>query len=379
MATILLTGATGTVGQALVPSLKKRGHRLICLVRGTNPKQRIQAELGDYITDDDHCWNGDVTEQCGGVDSSLIREWRGKIDHLVHLAGSIKFDERLADDTQRMNVEGIQNVLALADELGSPMFHHMSTAYVAGDKKVFSECDMDGDQRNFNAYERSKLEAEKIVRAWHGQPRIYRMSIMVGASKTGEVSAFNGYYGFFTSFWRLLCDLRSKWHQDADRLRAQGIMFTSEGQLVLPLAVRCSVTSRLNLIPADWLAETMAELIMVDPRHLVYHLVHPNPPRVQWVIEQSLKHMGITGLIYGESSIGPAERDLLGHLQRALDKGLEQFLPYVTHGPAFTFNHVRNALGDRYVPPVPVDDSFLATMLDYAMSVNFGRPVPTPA
>ncbi|MEX1112519.1 MAG: SDR family NAD(P)-dependent oxidoreductase [Candidatus Andersenbacteria bacterium] len=379
MATILLTGATGTVGQALVPSLKKRGHRLICLIRGTNPEQRIRAELGEHITDDDYCWSGDVTEQLCGVDLACIRSWRGKVDHLVHLAGSIKFDERLADDTQRMNVEGLRHVLALADELGSPQFHHMSTAYVAGNRHIFTEDDVDCGQCNFNAYERSKLEAEKIVKAWSGRKRIYRMSIMVGDSKTGKVSAFNGYYGFFTSFWRLLCDLRVKWQQDAERLQEQGITFTSEGQLFLPLVVRCSVESRLNLIPADWLADSMADLISLEPSHLVYHLVHPSPPRVQWVIEQSLKHMGITGLTYGKSGSDPVDRGLLRHLQRGLDKGLEQFLPYVTHGTSFSIDHVLGALGDRYVPPMPVDDSFLATMLDYAMSVNFGRSVPTPA
>lgn len=376
MATILLTGATGTVGQALVPSLKKRGHRLVYLVRGSNPEQRIQAELGEYFTSDDCCWNGDVTEQLGGVDQERIHQWLGKVDHLVHLAGAIKFDEQLADDTHRMNVDGLKHMLALADDLGSPVFHHMSTAYVAGNQDVFTEDSMDCGQHNFNAYERSKLEAEKILKVWQGRKHIYRMSIMVGDSKTGKVSAFNGYYGFFTSFWRLLCDLRSKWQLDADRLQAQGITFTADGVLVLPLTVRCSVESRLNLIPADWLAETMAELISAESSHLVYHLTHPKPPRVQWVIEQTLKHMGITGLNYGENAIGSSDRGLLGHLQRGLDKGLEQFLPYVTHGPTFTFEHVLDALGDRYVSPAPVDDSLIATMLDYAMLVNFGRPVP---
>lgn len=377
MATILLTGATGTVGQALVPSLKKRGYRLVYLVRGNNPEQRIQAELGEHFMEDDRCWSGDVTRRLGGVDVPSIREWRGKVDHLVHLAGSIKFDERLADETQRMNVDGVQHMLALADELGSPLFHHMSTAYVAGDSDVFTENDMDCGQRNFNAYERSKLEAEKIVQTWRGNKHIYRMSIMVGDSRTGKIAAFNGYYGFLLSFWSLLCDLREKWSQDTARLRAQGIMFTSEEQLVLPLTIRCSLESRLNLIPANWLAETMAELITTPSRHVVYHLVHPEPPRVQWVIEQSLKHMGIVGLRYGEGQECPTGQGLLGALQRGLNKGLDQFLPYVTHGPVFTLEHVLDTLGSRYVAPAPVDNSFLDTMLDYAMAVNFGRTLPT--
>lgn len=379
MATILLTGATGTVGQALVPSLKERGHRLIYVVRGNNPEQRIRSILNGHITDDDQFWSGEVIEPLGGIDPSLVRQWRDRIDHVLHLAGSIKFDERLAEETQRMNVDGLRHMLTLADDLGSPMFHHMSTAYVAGDKPVFTENDMDCGQRNFNAYERSKLTAEKIVQSWSGRRRIYRMSIMVGNSRTGGVSAFNGYYGFFLSFWRLLNDLRTKWQQDSSKLREQGVQFTPEGVLALPLLMRCSLESCLNLIPADWLAERMADLITAQSPHLVYHLVHPQPPRVQYVIEESLRHMGITGLRYGEGDASSDSRSLLGFLQRGLDKGLEQFRPYITHGCVFTSDHVAEALGERYVSPPSIDDSFFATMLNYAMSVNFGCSVPTPA
>ena len=46
MATILLTGSTGTVGQALVPALKQRHHQLIHLTRGPNAESRICSALG---------------------------------------------------------------------------------------------------------------------------------------------------------------------------------------------------------------------------------------------------------------------------------------------------------------------------------------------
>ena len=54
MATILLTGATGTVGSTLAPLLKERGHKIIYLTRAKNEKRgqvpflkkRGQAEKG---------------------------------------------------------------------------------------------------------------------------------------------------------------------------------------------------------------------------------------------------------------------------------------------------------------------------------------------
>lgn len=373
MATILVTGATGTVGHALVPSLKRRGHRLIYLVRGINPQQRVRSCLGDWVTEDDRFWSGDVTRPLAGVGAIQANAWRGQIDHVVHLAGSIKFDEKLAEETHLMNVDGTRHVLDLADKLGSPTFHHMSTVYVAGDEEVFTEDDLDCGQHNFNAYERSKLEAEKVVQSWSGKARIYRMSIMVGDSRTGEISAFNGYYGFLQPLWRLLLDLRAKWQSQREKLMRSGIWFNRRGQLFIPLIARCSLTSRLNLIPTDWLVETMAELIVSQDVFRVFHLVHPDSSLVQWAIEESLKCLGIVGLKYGDVPSSFGRRSSLGVIQRRLDRGLGQFLPYVTHSSALTCDHVIEALGDRYCAPPPVDTAFLATILDYAVSNNFGQ------
>jgi len=58
------------------------------------------------------------------------------------------------------------------------------------------ETELDVGQTPGNAYEQSKMEAEKLVRAaeWIDSPTIYRPSIIVGDSRTGYTTTFHGFY-----------------------------------------------------------------------------------------------------------------------------------------------------------------------------------------
>lgn len=376
MATILMTGSTGAVGQCLVPFLKQRGHRLIHLVRPhppQSPLDRLQTILNGYISPDDAWWAGNVRESACGVQSADLRPWHGKIDHVVHCAASISFDSSVAEETWETNFGGTLNALRLAENLRIPSFHHISTAYVAGNAPRFTEDDLRVGQTNHNAYEESKLAAEEAIQGWSGgQWTIHRMSIMIGDSRTGWTPTFTGYYGFFSSFWRLLNFLRRKWEEDRSECEDSGIIFRPDGILHLPLRVQCSLTARLNLIPADWFARTVADLIERPGDNRTYHVIHPNPTPVQWGIETSLRHMGITGICYGDGPCDISDQPFLERLQKMLDRGLEPFLPYVTHGPEFTDVRLRETLGTGYTAPPEVDDVLLGRVVDYAIRRSFG-------
>src|SRR6476646_1648088 len=77
---------------------------------------------------------------------------------------------------------------------------HVSTAYVAGDRRVTAYED-DAEHGAFrNAYEQTKHEAERLVRA-SGLPwTIARPSIVVGESDSGWTSSFNVLYGPLRAF-----------------------------------------------------------------------------------------------------------------------------------------------------------------------------------
>ena len=371
MAIILLTGVTGAVGSSLAPLLKERGHKLICLIRGDDPVARLEKVLG--CAEDIVGLNGDVTLPNLGVCDSQRQSWKAKIDKVLHCASSIKFDEALAKEITCVNVCGTQNVLDFAREMEIPEVHHVSTAYVAGDAEAFSESDTDIGQKCRNVYERTKLQAEKLVKNWsYGKHSIYRLGIVVGDTVTGWTPSFNGYYGFLGSVWHLRQTFASMSEQRLGEYKSNGIAFNGDGMLRLPIYGKFSPTSTLNIIPVDWVVRVMTDLAELPSHGQVFHIVHPNPPRVQWLNDVSLKHLDIAEFRYGDSN-GYDPKSLLGKFQKIFDRSTAQYLPYITRETRFDVSNLPCVLGRSYAPPPNVDESFVAKLMDYAKSVNFGK------
>ncbi len=375
MATILITGVTGMVGSVLASLLKSKGCRLICLIRpksGQDPMDRLSQALGQ-LTGSEVVWKGDVTLPHIGISDGERQRWKGRINKIVHCAASIKFDEASADATTKVNVDGTNNILKLAEELKIPEIHHISTAYVAGDADYFSENDFDIGQTCCNVYERTKKESEQLVRDWQfGRYSIYRLSVIIGDSITGYTPSFYGYYGFLSAFWHLKQTLARKSKSEIKKYEAEGIGFDSEGTLRIPICINISPTSTLNLVPIDWIARTTSELIEVSATGKTFHIVHPCSPKSRWVNDVSLKHLGIKGFCYREHpDYNP--QSLLGKLQRIFDRNAVEYIPYVTRRPKFGVVNTSRVLGPKYTSPPNIDEAFVARLMDYAKSVNFGK------
>jgi nucleoside-diphosphate-sugar epimerase len=368
VATILLTGATGAVGSSLAPLLRKMGHKLICLVRGDDPVARLRKALGNV--DGIAVFSGDVVLVNLGVCNSEMEKWQGKIDKIIHCASSIKFDEASADETTRINVCGTQNVLDFARIMEIPEVHYVSTAYVAGDAEVFSESDVDIGQKCRNVYERTKLQAEKMVKGWsHGRNSIYRLGIVVGDTVTGWTPSFNGFYVFACRYWQFKQTMQK---DGLGKYETRGIGFDRDGALQLPLWGRFSSDSTLNIIPVDWTAGMLGKLAEIPASGRIFHITDPQPPKVRWLNDASMKHMGITGFRYGNSPDGDP-RSLLGRFQTILDRGIGPYIPYITHEAKFEVSNLPKLLGGGYIPPQIVNEKLIAKWLDYAISVGFGR------
>jgi len=370
MATILLTGVTGAVGSSLAPLLKERGHKLICLIRGDNPVVRLQKVLG--CADDIVVFNGDVTQWNLGVCDCKARLWKAKIDKVIHCASSIKFDEALAKEITCVNVCGTGNVLDFAREMEIPEVHHVSTAYVAGNAEAFGENDLDVGQTCRNVYERTKLEAEKLVKNWrHGRYSIYRLGIVVGDTDTGYTSSFNGFYVFAGRYWQFRQSFACKC-AGLEKYKANGIGFNPDGMLRLPILGNFSPTSTLNIVPIDWVVKAVSDLAELPAEGKVFHVVHPHPPKVRWLNDIALPHLGITGFRYG-SSTDYDPSSLLGRFQRIFDRGVAPYIPYITHETRFETLNMPCVLGEDYTPPPEVDEAFVTRLLDYGKSVDFGN------
>ncbi|MEO8343056.1 MAG: SDR family oxidoreductase [Gallionella sp.] len=375
MRTVLLTGVTGQVGSALAPLLQKNGYRILYLIRLSGEKN-IQARLREVLPNlregMDIAINGDVTLPNAGVSKEDVQKWKRQIDKVVHGAAALSFGDSDAENTRLTNVEGTYSMLRLAEDLCVPDFHYISTAYISGNASIFHETNLDVGQTSFNAYEVSKLEAEMVVHDWDGGKfTIHRLPIVLGDSHDGSVRNFSGYYGVAIPFWKLIQVWRQRWENDTEDCQKNGVKVDESGVVELPLYIGCSPEAVLNMVTSDWVAENLAKLLDIPSENQTYHLVHPSPPKVRWVMETSLKHLGISGIRYDDDI-----QELSGLLQRmqsGFDRGIRIYQQYIKHGTIFTCDNLVHALGDGYTPPPVIDEALLAKMLDYAMSVNFGQ------
>ena len=143
---VLLTGATGFVGEALLHLLLTEvpGCQATLLVRGkgsTSAEARVRTLLGKPIFEA-------AVSADGGIDQLMARRVRvlagdlanvpplpPDLDAVVHCAGDVSFDPPV-DEGFRTNVLGTRELLERVREVGPDLHYvHVSTAYVAGRRR----------------------------------------------------------------------------------------------------------------------------------------------------------------------------------------------------------------------------------------------------
>lgn len=168
--TILLTGASGVVGQAMLPKLTDCD--LYCLVHRRSVDRESVVSL-----------QGDLLQPRLGLSADQYNELARKVDCVIHAAAITDFfkAEKLIFDT---NIEGTKNIVEFAAEAKAPFFY-VSTAFVHPSSKSTGG-------HEANAYEVSKRAAEDVVRNSGVPATILRPSIIVGDSQTGVIAQFQG-------------------------------------------------------------------------------------------------------------------------------------------------------------------------------------------
>lgn len=211
---VLLTGATGFVGMELLARFLQRTDRtVIALVRGEDEedaaarlRRTLASLLGDAKPYEDRlvAVRADLERPALGLDAT--EEIAEAVTDVVHGAASVSFELGLPE-SRAINVEGTRRMLELAALCrrrgGLRSFSYVSTAYVAGTHRgTFGEDDLAVGQGFRNAYERSKFEAERLVREHADELpiSIFRPSIVVGDHRTGWTPVFNVLYGPLRAF-----------------------------------------------------------------------------------------------------------------------------------------------------------------------------------
>ncbi len=214
--TLFLTGATGYIGASLLQKwLEASEARIVLLVRekrGDDPAKRIANALAARCSAADaarfspriEVVSGDVSFERFGFDEDRYRELAARVSRIVHCAAAARFDLTL-EDARRTNVGGTRNILDFARACSVlKRVDYIGTAYVAGKRTgIIRENELNEGQEHNNTYERSKMEAEELVReSMSGLPlAILRPSIVICDSRTGRASSFNGFYRALRMYW----------------------------------------------------------------------------------------------------------------------------------------------------------------------------------
>src|SRR5687767_159726 len=197
--TYFVTGATGFIGRHLVERLLERDGDIYVLVREGSKDKLARWEGVDRVKP----LVGDITEPQLGLDDAALAAIEG-VDHFFHLAAIY---DMAADETSNamLNVGGTRNAIDLSNAIGAKRFHHISSIAVAGQYEGhFTEDMFDEGQKLEHPYHRTKFESEKLVRERVQAPwRVYRPSIVVGNSKTGEMDKIDGPYYFFKGIQKI--------------------------------------------------------------------------------------------------------------------------------------------------------------------------------
>ena len=211
---VLLTGATGLLGQYLLHDLLLKGYAVAVLVRDTR-KERAADRISQIVA----FWserlqrrlptptvlNGDLGQAALGL-TAADRRWLGRhCRAVIHSAANLSFRKTPDGEPWRTNVDGTKSLLALCREAGLLEWHQVSTAFVCGRRSgIIAEEDRDDSQGFHTPYEESKCQAEELVaRPLGSRATIYRPAIIVGDSRTGHTSSFNGLYRFLQLAVRL--------------------------------------------------------------------------------------------------------------------------------------------------------------------------------
>lgn len=197
--TILLTGATGFLGSSVLRDLLLEGAEVFCLIKSENlyaAKQRLKDTLDYYFPGEmlsekvNNIVLGDLSKKHLGL--SDYAYLTNHIDVIIHCGANLNLVKSY-DDLNDTNVFGTEQIISFAREGKVKALHYISTLAVSGFTTTagqeFSEHHFDINQKFLSGYEKSKFEAEKIVRKAFDEGlkgKVYRVGHIGAHSVTGK-------------------------------------------------------------------------------------------------------------------------------------------------------------------------------------------------
>lgn len=338
---ILVTGAAGLLGGALVAELLALGHGVIGLVHRaveicgndgvpvtTRSFDGLAPLPGTAVT-----LGGDVCKPGLGLDTAMQGRLAAHVDLVIHCAALVRF-EAAAEDLAAVNVEGTRHV---AQAFPAARIIHVSTAYVCGLRDGhIAEAPCDPDSAFGNGYEASKARAEAVIHQLRPDAIIVRPSIIVGEAATGRIRSFDTIYRAF-------------------KLIAEGRVAS------IPVMPQAS----LDFVPIDHVVNGICDLVArPDATSAIIHLAAHEAVN-------AAHFLSVIGQIPGFSSAIIVSGDCGGERPGGIAERLAQpYWGYFRRYPDFETQRLMTLTGRK--APV-IDDDALIRQIGYCINAGFIR------
>jgi nucleoside-diphosphate-sugar epimerase len=361
-----ITGGTGFVGVHIVSELLRGSGTFTVLTRPrSDPIARIQkalAIIGQEWTEEQlrerlAVAEVDFGQPKLGLPSLRYQALADSVDAVLHCAGVTELDADIAP-LRRANVDGTARILEFA-EAGSraPDVFHVSTAFVAGRRRtgIVYETELRDDAGFENNYERSKFEAELLVRNW-AQRTGRRVVVLRPGILVSDVPPHPDF------------PLHPLSHMAKSADAAVRLIAISGRPVDTKLTLRLSgdLNGYSNYTPVCEAAEAMVRLVRQAPAGLsTYHVVHHHDVAVQTLLEMVNTISPIRLAVVD----GPIEDPNFFERRLRWAKG---FFPYLKHRRTYDTTCARALLGEPTSHTV-VDLNYLRTAVGHYKR-NFDIP-----
>ncbi len=346
MTKIFLTGITGLVGSAFAISLlrERKDLSIVGMTRHNSVKtaaQRVE-EIIRAQWEFDSCPGSpdEILPRISVIDGDVVSidpaevakmpELAG-VDTIFHCAADVNLGKDPEGKTFNINYNGTAKIIELAQLLNVKEFHYVSTAYTAGCMRGRAMEQQHEDHGHNNPYERSKWQAENLVRNCGIPFSIYRPGIVTGRLADGRIRKPLAVYRIF----EFLAKMKSHYC-------AKNKLNPCE-YVDMHLRFLTNKSERVYFAPIDFVQKSLAALVQLPVCNKTYHLTGNSPVTTDMIAQALCSVLRLEGVSINADDSNATDED------RMLSRFIGDLFPYFENDVIFDQTNIEAALGKEAI------------------------------